>query len=196
MANRYSLLLICLLLTACINKNKSHIALKGVQIKILPLGRVKDIQIKETYEILKDISPTTEVLPAQDMPAFTYFEPRNRNRADSLIRWMSRMAKPGEIYVGITMQDISASKGKHEDYGIMGLGYCPGNACVVSSYRLKNKKNFTKLVVHELGHNMGLPHCPVSTCYMRDAKGGDPTDQETGFCKKCSAFLLKRNMRL
>ena len=195
MVHRYSILIVCLLLAACINTNRSNVTLKSQHIKILPLGRVKDKQIKETYEALKDIVPQTELLPAQDMPAFTYYEPRNRNRADSLIKWMSHMAKPGEIYVGITMQDISASKGNHEDYGIMGLGYCPGNACVVSSYRLKNKNNFVKLVVHELGHNMGLPHCPVSTCYMRDAKGGDPTEEETGFCKKCSAFLLKKNLR-
>ncbi|MBW8683849.1 zinc-dependent metalloprotease family protein [Chitinophaga rhizophila] len=167
-----------------------------IRVKILPLGRVKDIQIKESYEGIRKIYPQTEVLPARDMPAFTYYEPRNRNRADSLIRWMSSMAARNEIYVGITMQDISATKGKLADYGIMGLGYCPGSACIVSSYRLKNKQNFFKLVIHELGHNMGLSHCPVLTCYMRDAKGGDPTDEEKGFCPKCSAFLRKKGWNL
>ncbi|PSL21468.1 hypothetical protein [Chitinophaga ginsengisoli] len=62
--------------------------------------------------------------------------------------------------------------------------------------RLKNKENFYKLVIHELGHNMGLQHCPVPTCYMRDAKGGDPTGEEKAFCKKCAAYLQKKGWKL
>lgn len=192
---RYSLLLLCILLTAC--QQTARQSSKATRyVKILPLGRVKDMQIRQTYEGILKIYPNTEVLPAQDMPASTYYEPRNRNRADALISWMNNMAKPNEIYVGITMQDISTSKGNIADYGVMGLGYCPGKACIVSSYRLKNKQHFFKLVIHELGHNMGLSHCPVASCYMRDAKGGDPTAEETGFCSKCSAFLRKKGWDL
>ncbi|QHS62909.1 Zn-dependent protease [Chitinophaga agri] len=195
MKGRYSWLLLCILLTAC-----EHVARQSEtatrHVLILPLGRVKDVQIRQAYEGIRKIYPKTTVLPAQDMPAFTYYEPRNRNRADSLIAWMNRMAKPNEIYVGITMQDISTSKGMFSDYGVMGLGYCPGKACIISSYRLKNKQHFFKLVIHELGHNMGLSHCPVATCYMRDAKGGDPTAEETGFCTRCSAFLRKKGWDL
>jgi archaemetzincin len=197
MALRINLLILFLLLAACKQASTTRPpSVAGTHIKILPLGRVKDIQIEETYEGIRKIYPWTTILPARDMPASTYYEPRNRNRADSLIRWMSSMAGRNEIYVGITMQDISTSKGEFADYGVMGLGYCPGKACVISSYRLKNKQNFFKLVIHELGHNMGLAHCPVPSCYMRDAKGGDPTDEEKGFCKKCSAFLNKKGWQL
>ncbi|PBJ14533.1 hypothetical protein [Flavobacterium sp. ACN6] len=76
--------------------------------------------------------------------------------------------------------------------GCNGLGYKPGKACVVSDFRLsqENKNNqFYKLVLHELGHTAGLPHCEIKTCLMRDAKGGNPLDEEKDFCFKCKTFL-------
>jgi len=189
------LLIIFLLLSACHNSIDSR-KVPDIHIRILPLGKVKESYIKEAYDNIQKISAHAALLPAIEIPAMAFYAPRNRYRADSLIRWMSRQAKENEIYIGITMQDISTTKGEHADYGVMGLGYCPGKACVVSSYRLKNKVNFYKLVIHELGHNMGLQHCPVPTCYMRDAKGGDPTGEEKAFCKKCAACLQKKGWKL
>lgn len=189
------LLMILLILSGCHNSVDSR-KVPDIHIRILPLGKVKESYIKETYDNIQKISTHTTLLPAIGIPAMAFYAPRNRYRADSLIRWMSRQAKANEIYIGITMQDISTTKGEYTDYGVMGLGYCPGKACVVSSHRLKNKANFYKLVIHELGHNMGLQHCPVSTCYMRDAKGSDPTGEEKAFCEKCAAYLQKKGWKL
>ncbi len=191
----FRLLMILLILSGCHNSIDNH-KVPDIYIRILPLGKVKESYIKETYNNIKKISAHAELLPAIELPTMAFYAPRNRYRADSLIRWMSRQAKANEIYIGITMQDISTTKGEYADYGVMGLGYCPGKACVVSSYRLKNKANFYKLVIHELGHNMGLQHCPVFTCYMRDAQGGDPTGEEKAFCKKCAAYLQKKGWKL
>ncbi|SHM86011.1 zinc-dependent metalloprotease family protein [Chitinophaga sp. CF418] len=189
------LLAIFLILSSCHNNVDSR-KIPDIHIKILPLGKVKESYIKEAYDNIQKISAHAELLPGIEIPAMAFYAPRNRYRADSLIRWMSRQGKANEIYVGITMQDISTTKGEYADYGVMGLGYCPGKACVVSSYRLKDKQHFYKLVIHELGHNMGLQHCPVSTCYMRDAKGGDPTGEEKAFCEKCTAYLQKKGWKL
>jgi archaemetzincin len=82
------------------------------------------------------------------------------------------------------------------DYGVMGLGFMPGKACVASNFRLRNKKNFFKVVIHELGHTTGLPHCPDKTCYMRDAEGGDHTSLENGFCGKCKKQLVEGGWKL
>lgn len=61
-----------------------------------------------------------------------------------------------------------------KDFGVMGLGYRPGKACVASSFRL-NKENldeqFYKIAIHELGHTQGLSHCPEKMCFMRSAEG-------------------------
>ena len=78
----------------------------------------------------------------------------------------------------------------------MGLGNCPGHACVVSSHRVRNKNNFYKVIIHEMGHNMGLPHCNVKTCFMRDAEGHDTTDEETDFCEKCKAVLKSKGWKV
>lgn len=129
------------------------------------------------------------------MPALAWYSPRQRNRADSLIHWMARRARPGEIWLGITEQDISTTKGSNPDYGVMGLGFHPGQAAVASNYRLRNKQHFYKVAIHELGHTMGLPHCPDKSCYMRDAEGGDPTADEKYFCTGCRGRLRQKGWK-
>jgi archaemetzincin len=158
-------------------------------IKVLPLGNLDKKLAADAVLHLKQYMGNVILLPAVALPAHAYYAPRNRYRADTLIRWMAAKAGKGEVYVGLTTSDISTKKDKVADFGVMGLGYMPGRACVVSSYRLKNKANFYKVVLHEAAHTSGLPHCPEKTCYLRDAKGGDPTGEETGFCSKCESYL-------
>lgn len=95
----------------------------------------------------------------------------------------------------MTDKDISTKKGDVVDWGVMGLAFCPGEACVASSFRLsKNVKlmQLFKVSIHELGHTQGLPHCAVNSCLMRDAKGRNPTNEEKGFCKSCKSILIDR----
>jgi archaemetzincin len=126
------------------------------------------------------------------LPHFAWYEPRHRHRADSIIKWLQQRAGKHERFIAITTLDISTQKGKIKDYGVMGLAYLPGKACVASSYRLKDKTNFYKVVIHELAHTNGLPHCSDKNCYLRDAKGGDHTSEEKSFCKKCERTLKER----
>lgn len=119
------------------------------------------------------------ILPPQDLPAFAYYTPRYRYKADSLLKFQVGLLPSGtQSVIGLTNKDISTSTGNHDDWGIFGLGYCPGKACVISVFRLQNvaydlyRERFVKVLLHELGHNMGLPHCNAdSTCMMNDAKG-------------------------
>jgi archaemetzincin len=53
-----------------------------------------------------------------------------------------------------------------------------------------------KVVLHEIGHTMGLPHCPVQTCLMRDAEGGNPLDDEKDYCTACKKNLQKKGLRI
>ena len=167
-----------------------------VRICLLPLGKTNPSFVAATATDLKKIFKDVVVLPKEEMPLLAYYAPRKRYRADSLINWMRQRAKKGEVYLGITRQDISTTKGTNPDHGIMGLGYRPGNACVASDFRLRNKQSFFKVVIHELGHTAGLPHCPTASCFMRDAEGGDPTGQEKEFCHRCKTFLQQQGWRL
>jgi len=99
--------------------------------------------------------------------------------------------------VGLTEVDISTMKGEYPDWGIFGLGNMPGQACVVSTWRLSSRKSqqtfrkrLGKVIVHELGHTFGLDHCPVQGCLMEDARGQVSTvDREAGFCESCREGL-------
>ena len=167
------------------------------QILLVPLGSsVSRAMVDEAYQRIRSIIPGAQLLQREPMPQVAYYKPRNRHRADSLIHILSRRAKPHQIYLGLTNQDISTTKGSYADWGVMGLGFCPGRAAVASSFRLKNKQSFWKVAIHELGHTAGLPHCPTPSCLMRDAKGGDPTAEEKAFCNKCKTVLIRQGWRL
>jgi len=207
---KYScLIIVCLLLFSCKQNEQAEKKQvkqikellkqedqKPVTIKILPLGKTTPVFINTTFRDLQRFIPGVQLLLTEEMPKFAYYAPRNRYRADSLIAWMSKRAADGEVYLGITMQDISTTKLPNPDHGIMGLGYQPGNACIASTFRVRDKKNFYKVVIHELGHTAGLPHCPQKTCFMRDAEGKDPTGEEKEFCEKCKEHLVKKGWRL
>jgi archaemetzincin len=79
----------------------------------------------------------------------------------------------------------------------MGLGHCPGQACVVSSFRVKGTvksrghfiQRMLMLAMHELGHTYSLPHCPAGNCIMKDAEGKMNLDDGTNYCADCSKKL-------
>ena len=164
-------------------------------VKLLPLGGIDDRWVADMYKQLKTYHARVELLPAEKLPVAAWYAPRSRYRADSIIRWLQSRAADNEVYLAITAADISTNKGTIKDFGIMGLGYCPGKACVASVYRLKNKNNFYKVALHELAHTTGLRHCPEKTCYLRDAEGRDPTAEENSFCEKCTAYLQQHGWK-
>ncbi len=128
-----------------------------------------------------------------------------RYRADSIIRFQGKEIPNGyDFILGLTHKDISITKvdengnivkpqWKYNDFGVMGLAYRPGKSAVISDFRLKHKNSkihFTRLkkvVIHEFGHNLGLPHCPNKKCVMTSANEKISTiDQEKmDLCKKC-----------
>lgn len=138
------------------------------------------------------------IAPLKEFPANVYYQPRNRYRADSTIKWLKQIVPDSvRLIVGITDEDISTSKGLYKDYGVMGLGYHPGKTCVVSTMRLRKsatsakqlQQRIFKVVVHEMGHNFGLPHCPNQSCIMVDAEGKMKLDGEKELCNSCKARL-------
>ena len=180
-------------------KNNSEVS-KSVfnkKIILLPLGKINNVTVKNIYDSLQQIFPDVMLMKKEFMPAIAFTgEPRKRYRADTLIHWMNRRAKENEVFLGITSFDISSTKKDTPDFGIMGLGFRPGNACVASDFRVKVKSNFFKIAIHELGHTAGLNHCLEKTCFMRDAESHDPTGEEKEFCKRCKSFLIEKGWKL
>lgn len=132
-----------------------------------------------------------------------------RYRADSLILFLKKI-KPIEYYniIGLCSQDISITKRssdgtikspewKYSDFGVFGLGYRPGSSAVLSNFRLtKNKalkkEQLKKILLHEMGHNLGLKHCTsLEKCLMQDAAEKLQTINlvPLALCKDCSEYL-------
>jgi len=165
---------------------------KSTVIAIQPFSEIDPVLIDSIFRQVKRLGYNVYVRPTMAMPTNAFFKARNRYRADSLIKFLSRPSQTDTIAIGLTEKDISTTKGEIQDWGVMGLGYCPGTACVVSTYRLSKRnlfQQFHKVVLHEIGHTQGLQHCADPTCFMRDAEGGNPLDQEKSFCDKCKRFL-------
>ena len=158
------------------------------------LGEVTMNELKHTF----DSVAFEGIIP---FPDSAYYAPRNRYKADKLIRHLRHMqSSPSELIIGFSSKDISCSVHGYNDFGVMGLTICPLHTAVVSTHRLAVKKriqsDFLKLVLHELGHAEGLPHCTNdSTCYMRDANKQNHFPELNSFCEKCETHLAKRGWK-
>ncbi len=184
------------------SEKKDMVAEKAVKptvtILIQPFKDINHETVAKVAEGIRNVYPNVKVLDAIEFPENTYYKERSRYRADSIIKFLNKETKEGFVTIGLTAKDISATRGTIKDFGIMGLGYRPGKACVASSFRLSKEnrdEQFYKIAIHELGHTQGLPHCPEKMCFMRDAEGKNPTNEEKDFCKKCKTFLINKNWK-
>ena len=203
--NIYLIMLSILLMCSCTTSSQDHKKISTTQQAVKPTIRIyiqpfTDLPASYLTYISNEFQKTFKkviINPRVNLPVRSYYPARSRYRADSLLSFLGRQTNDGCHTIGLTTKDISTTKGKNIDWGVMGLGNCPGKACVASSFRLKaetpmKKMNkLYKVAIHELGHTEGLPHCLVQTCFMRDAEGQDNTDQETGFCSACKHKLLQ-----
>ena len=202
-------LAIAIFFTACNQNHKKDSAKKSDQISPSQKKKLVTIAIQPFVDIpkenvdyvanyLKKMYANVIINKPIEFPKNSLNQAKTRHRADSLIRFLSAQTKPGYLTIGLTTGDISTTKNT-PDWGVMGLGFCPGNSCIASSFRLKGKNKMEKLfkvAIHELGHTQGLKHCPVNDCLMRDAEGKDHLDEEKEFCKKCKAVLIKAGWAL
>lgn len=136
-------------------------------------------------------------LPSEALPADAYYAPRKRYRAERLLDHLeARTPTDAQVVIGLTTADISTTKGQIYDWGILGLATISGQQCVISRFRAQRgakdarhvRQRLAKTVVHEVGHTIGLPHCPNHGCVMEDGKGSVlTTDHERDVCADCRA---------
>lgn len=193
------IILTSLLLFGCNNSPKTGDKIMPLTIDIQPFSDATNEQVKFVYTELHKIYPNVEIKKAIDLPSSAYYKARNRYRADSLVGFLNKRATKGHVIMALTNKDISWTKGTIKDYGIMGLGLCPGNSCVASTFRLSKTNTLNqlfKIAIHELGHTQGLPHCPVKTCFMCDAEGKNHTNELNAFCENCRNHLMSKGWAL
>jgi archaemetzincin len=136
------------------------------------------------------------------LPASAWYAPRKRWRAEKLLDHLDSLPFLYAWRVcGITEAQISTTKGKRHDYGIAGLARMGGKSSVLTAYlfrriRKKSRKRYRRymenLVLHEVGHTLGVDHCPLDRCIMADAKGNAlraARRSSNQFCQRCTALL-------
>ena len=92
---------------------------------------------------------------------------------------------------------------------VFGEATCPGKAALISLWRLKPEfydkpadtplflKRTVKEAVHELGHTLGLVHCPWSSCVMHFSNSISDTDMKrSSFCDRCYLHVKMRGNKL
>lgn len=172
-----------------------------VQISLQPLGNFTQ---KEAFNLKKDLEQHLEpmiadvgisidVLPNKPLSNSLQNDAHTRYRADKIIHSLEKDANSQHVIVGLTHKDISVSYKGRKDWGVLGLSLKPKKACVVSTYRVKNRKDLWKVVSHEFIHTyFQYNHCPkdVPTCIMKDAKGHADFSNKNGLCETCQKELL------
>lgn len=178
----------------------------GYVVELQPLGdfsHQKAEQLRE--EFVKQLAVVFKTIPKSDidacvcvkenktMPASCLYKPRNRYWAGAILKMLHAEHGGNDeiVTIGLTNRDISTSAHGHFNYGVMGLGYHPGDAAVVSTFRLKRKDDLWKVTMHEFLHTRGLPHCKKDNpkCIMQDAHGKDTFCQKNSLCKNCKNAL-------
>jgi archaemetzincin len=201
-----SLLVVVVVTFTFVNNNPK----KPITVGVLPFENFPSAYTDSVCCVIEERYNFTVVkLDAHTLPEECFINVKSpRYRADKLLKYLLKV-KPDtiDIILGLTNKDISTTKkdalgrvkkpaSKYQDWGIFGLGYRPGDACIVSTYRL-SKPGLTidrlrKIVTHEIGHNLGLKHCKEDKhCVMDDAAESIKTIDSGGIelCERCTGLI-------
>jgi archaemetzincin len=171
-----------------------------MKIGILPVGQVDPTITLRIQESLMKVFPDTRCLVIDEqlaLPEESFDKKRRQYRSSAILSEIQGYAtkKKGlDRVLGVVDADIFAS----ELNFAFGEATCPGNAALISLWRLKpefygvphNAELFAerslKEAVHELGHTLGLRHCSRSSCVMRFSNSIFDTDRKQSlFCDQC-----------
>ncbi len=173
---------------------------------LVPLGDTTTETMTKTADALSSHAPLDVVVEtAVAMPKSAESSEKGRYRAEKLLDLLEALpidadGKHGKI-MGVAELDIVTEKNGAKNWGILGLGAIDGRVSVISTYRMKRafekgggaaeplvRERLWKVSLHELGHTLGLDHCPVKGCIMEDGHGTVKTiDGETALCDSCAA---------
>ena len=155
---------------------------------------------KQMIKELQKVYPSVQYAGRIPLPDSAYYSPRNRYLAAKLLNTMMTLQPTNDMVLGMTTKDISLKYKDYDNWGVMGLSYLNKRAAVISTYRLripsKRTEHLQKLMLHELGHVEGLPHCKAERCIMRDAEGQNHFSQLDDFCSSCKAHFVTKGWNM
>jgi archaemetzincin len=173
-------------------------------VHVVPIGDVSEqtlVALRTGFEAHAEVQ--LEQHAAIPLSAVQRAKRPGRYEALSILMALERVpGTAGGKVLGVTAVDIVAEKDGNPEWGVLGLGSIDGVACVLSTHRMRRawesqgrgvpeelvNTRLWKTAVHEVGHTLGLEHCPTRGCLMEDGHGTvATTDAETALCPSCAA---------
>ncbi len=176
-----------------------------VRVELLRMGRVGEEVLEairegleEAYEGLVVAFPATVSL---EVPAEAYDKSRYQFNSSVILGFLRRHYRPeGDKLLAITHVDIFVPRLNF----VFGQAECPGRYAIISTCRLRPEfyggppheelflERCVKEAVHEIGHTLGLRHCPNRSCVMCFSNSIWDTDRKgTKPCPKCMEELKR-----
>lgn len=165
---------------------------------IQPLGTVSPEYLARVKKSIKSFyGYECVVMPQKEITNDMLSPIKRRVDADWALFWNFTF----DNFLLITEKEICTYESrKKPEWGILGKGVWYGRTCIVSTCLLKKDvskhkalERLEKVVLHEIGHNLGLDHCVNDKkCMMYDANGKiKQVDREKiWFCDKCKAQII------
>lgn len=170
----------------------------ALRIALFPVG---DLDRHDLDALARDLAAAgleTVVADGTELPPDAFDPARGQFRADVLLEIAHDHAhrRPGEYALAVTGADLYA----HGLNFVFGMAETSGRAAVISLSRLRLgadadtfRRRALKEAIHEIGHTLGLGHCPDPDCVMWFSNTLAETDRKRStFCATCRQRLGER----
>lgn len=171
-----------------------------MKVGILPIGHIDPAILRRIQEELEQIFPDTTCKVVAEKPTLmdrAFDKKRNQYRSNVILSEIQAFAAGKKVFdrvLGVVDVDLFVP----ELNFIFGEASCPGKAALISLWRLRPEfygespdeavflARAVKEAVHELGHTLGLRHCPRGSCVMHFSNSIFDTDKKQRlFCDEC-----------
>ena len=160
-----------------------------------------DAKARRLRDQLQQVYPSVILVKTSiPLPKACYYKPRDRYKGTGLLDDLMKF-RNGGYALGLTRKIIYDKNEISPTFGIFGISYVGDSVSVISSLRPRTLKPLSddeiqELMLHELGHAFGLPHCKDERCMMVDAEHGNKFAQTQSFCDNCKRYLNSKGWKL